>query len=809
MFSPRRITRYVFGQLFVPAALGMLLFTFVLLMNHLMLVAQKAITLNLPAELTMKLFAFELPKLLVMTIPMGVLLGALIAVGRISADHEWVAIQSAGLGPWALLRPVGLFGLLAATVSFGMYTVVFPRTNMASRALQAEIARSVNLSSNLRPRIFVNSGNKTVLFVDEIRPGTHGRLEGVLTHRSDVEGGYDELALAQLGDLYPTGSGDGSQELELRRGVSLRYKLEDPLDTVWAPFFEQVRIQLPPPRFIHAFRENALKKTVLDMGPQELLEELETVRAIEEPLLRELRVRAVMREIHARLALPAAAFLFAMLAVPMGISRVRSGKGAGFALASVVIVVYWLVYTFGRDQADSGKIPVALGVWAANGVILVWILVAYWRLRRRSGAGPLVLLRRAGVVSAKALVAVGHKTNPARRSSPDALTIQLDNGEPMVVPGASNRIVNLIDRHIALQFLRVLSLSLLSFYAVYMLVELRDTMESALQNKQSTALVFEYLLYFSPGMLKIVLPISTLVAAVVTFTLLARSGELTAVMASGISLLRATVPVLWLTAAVCVVFFLVEDRVVPVANNKSQQLKDQLSGRNPRTHGRVPGGRWTFGSQGRLYHYGAYDRELQQFQELSVFTIDRATPRILSHLHTSGATWDGDGWELSDDSWIYRFPAESEPRFEDLDAGSEFPLDPPGNFAQRERLLRPDSDEYYEGLPIKDLRELIARLDDKGYDTTRMRVSLYSKIVHPTTPLVMVILGLPFAFRIGRRGSLYGIGIALLLVIVYWAAFAVFRALGIESLLPPLLAAWTPNVLFTIFGLYLLLHVRT
>jgi lipopolysaccharide export LptBFGC system permease protein LptF len=73
----------------------------------------------------------------------------------------------------------------------------------------------------------------------------------------------------------------------------------------------------------------------------------------------------------------------------------------------------------------------------------------------------------------------------------------------------------------------------------------------------------------------------------------------------------------------------------------------------------------------------------------------------------------------------------------------------------------------------------------------------------------MVLLGLPFAFKVGRRGSLYGIGVALLLVLVYWAVFATFNAMGLENLLEPRAAAWGPNVLFGLLGIYLLLYVKT
>ena len=88
-------------------------------------------------------------------------------------------------------------------------------------------------------------------------------------------------------------------------------------------------------------------------------------------------------------------------------------------------------------------------------------------------------------------------------------------------------------------------------------------------------------------------------------------------------------------------------------------------------------------------------------------------------------------------------------------------------------------------------------------------MAFWGKLAQTLTPLVMVLLGLPFAFKVGRGGSLYAVGVAFVLVIVYWGTFAVFNALGLETILPPLLATWTPNVLYGLLGTYLLLYIST
>ena len=75
-------------------------------------------------------------------------------------------------------------------------------------------------------------------------------------------------------------------------------------------------------------------------------------------------------------------------------------------------------------------------------------------------------------------------------------------------------------------------------------------------------------------------------------------------------------------------------------------------------------------------------------------------------------------------------------------------------------------------------------------------VQLQRKIAFPFVTLIMTLLAVPFAVTTGRRGALYGIGIGIVLAIVYWTALSVFGALGAGGWISPMLAAWAPNILF-------------
>jgi lipopolysaccharide export LptBFGC system permease protein LptF len=109
----------------------------------------------------------------------------------------------------------------------------------------------------------------------------------------------------------------------------------------------------------------------------------------------------------------------------------------------------------------------------------------------------------------------------------------------------------------------------------------------------------------------------------------------------------------------------------------------------------------------------------------------------------------------------------------------------------------------------EELRAHVASLEARGLDVTKLRVQLEKKLAFPTVGLVMTLIGVPFAFVVGRKGALYGIGLSIVIAIVYWGCLGIFEALGSNALLPSLLAAWAPNLLFGAAGLYLMLRLET
>ncbi|MBI3472742.1 MAG: LptF/LptG family permease, partial [Candidatus Solibacter usitatus] len=108
-----------------------------------------------------------------------------------------------------------------------------------------------------------------------------------------------------------------------------------------------------------------------------------------------------------------------------------------------------------------------------------------------------------------------------------------------------------------------------------------------------------------------------------------------------------------------------------------------------------------------------------------------------------------------------------------------------------------------------ELDNYIRDLQRSGFDTVRLQVQFHKKFSVPLFVLIMAMLSLPFAFLVGNRGAMAGIGVSMGIAIAYWAIGRLFEEVGNVSHLPPAVAAWSPDGVFLLGGLYLMLRMRS
>jgi lipopolysaccharide export LptBFGC system permease protein LptF len=174
----------------------------------------------------------------------------------------------------------------------------------------------------------------------------------------------------------------------------------------------------------------------------------------------------------------------------------------------------------------------------------------------------------------------------------------------------------------------------------------------------------------------------------------------------------------------------------------------------------------------------------------------RLTRRTFAELaqHADGAWTLHRGWTRTFDS------PDGQVSFRSFDRDRRS-LDPPELFST--------ADPEPEFMSFTELRAYTEQLARSGFDVVRQRVALYRKLSFPFVTIVMTLIAVPFAVTIGRSGAMAGIGVGIGIAIVYWTTILFFAAMGSGGLLPPMLAAWAPNLLFGAGAAYLLLTVRT
>src|SRR5262249_37030820 len=305
-----------------------------------------------------------------------------------------------------------------------------------------------------------------------------------------------------------------------------------------------------------------------------------------------------------------------------------------------------------------------------------------------------------------------------------------------------------------------------------------------------------------PFILNYMTPMAALVAVMVTFGLLEKSSQVVVLKASGISVFRLATPAILCSALLSGVVFLNQDYVLPFTNRRQDNLLHLIrSGQEPPQTSLQTDHKWIFGSDSRIYNYEHFSPKDNVFARLRILSLAKEPFAISSHLFADKAEWDQatESWIL-ENGWERRFEGDQQ-TFEAFD---------------KRRMTVPERPDYFKKdsresqmMTLEELRRHINDLARSGFDVLDLRIDLYRKIASPLTCVVMVIVGLPFAFSVGKRGALYGVTIGIAIGLFYWGLLGLFEQMGRYEILPAWLAAWGPNLMFGAGGLYLFLTSRT
>ena len=393
--SAHRIQRYIALEITVPALLGLLVFTFVMILGRLLKLAELVINQGVPVGQILTLFAYLMPTFLVITIPLGFLLGVLLGFTRLSSDNEILALKSTGISLYRLVRPVLLCGLGAAALTALATTVIAPVCKQLFRSQIFEIALS-QANIKLQPRTFNDDFEGLAIYANGVDEQT-GTMQGIMI-ADERSGNAPAIIFAHSGRIIP----DRNQmavTLRLNDGSIHRKPLGQKEDTYQLVAFSSYDINLSLGQQLPS-KENRYRKPS-EYGLRELLVARQAAQAGAERTGFDI-------ELQRRLILPLAPLIFALVGVPLGIQSNRSGRGSGFSLALAVFLIYYMLLSLAQTLVEEKGFPLIATLWTptilffAGAIYLLRLtaserrlplvdwLTERWRLVRR-------LLRRRGL----------------------------------------------------------------------------------------------------------------------------------------------------------------------------------------------------------------------------------------------------------------------------------------------------------------------------------------------------------------------------------------------------------------------------
>ena len=768
-----------------------------------------------PIEALWRLMSALVPTILVFTIPISLLMGILVALGRLSGDSEIVALGASGVSREQLLKPIMAISFVVSLMMFYLTFSILPRSVHILNDLKANRTEFLQFSKNeIKPRVFLDSIPNRILYIEEI-----DRARNIWKNIFLVDLGADKNVLdvltATSGSLRQ-GITTGTPELVLEKGFT-HFQIPEAQNNQDQPQISKketknekdytfnrfdsltIGLDIPADRSLDNVEARPDRQLVTEM-------EWTDLTTYTPPESDYLKWKA---QIHERIVVPMACIIFAVLGVAFGVSGVRTGRSFGFLLGLAITIIYYLLFLMGKHYAVSGKLPVWIGMWLGN---LFFTIFGFAMLifQRRPGADLLSIItsiRRARQEHKQwehDEAALRERESLQEKSgiAPSRRTLSVNGRSRFSFILTGIKFSRLIDGLILSDMVRFYFYMLTGFSALTLVITLFQRLDNITKNNTEWMVVFNYLVFLLPMILNSMAPIAGLIAVMVTFGILEKSSQVVAMKASGQSIYRLAVPALALSLVLSGLVFLNQDYVLPFTNRRQENLLNVIiSGQQPPQTVDPAKNKWIFGRDSRIYNYYYFDPTGNAFKQLTILDLSREPFGVKRRIFAERATWDAssEGWIL-EHGWEREFE-ENRVRVDYFDV-KRF------SFQEYPDYFKKDLREA-SMMTLAELKRHIDDLSSSGFDVMELRVAFHSKIAFPLACLVMMIVGLPFAFSVGKRGALYGVTIGILIGLFYWGMLGLFGQMGRYEILPPILAAWGPNLLFGAGGIYLFLTSRT
>ncbi len=354
---------YIFKEILPIFFLGLMIFTILLLMDKILKMIELIVSRESSLKDVLMIFLFISPSFLTFTIPIAVLLGTLLAFGRLSGDSEITAFKASGVSLYQLFLPVFIFSLLACLFTGFLVFYGLPWGNRGFKATLYLIAQS-KTNVEIKERVFNDLFEGLVIYVDRI-PLQEKKMEGILIYDERDKGKLNTI-FAKEGFLV---NRPKHQEIILRLMSGDIHRFEPKTNVFQKIKFDTYDLKLEMSRALASLGK---KLKEYEMSIEDIKEKLELMKK------KGGNTAPLEVEIHKRYAIPFACLVFGLMGVPLGIQPRRSAKSYGLIFSILILMAYYICSIAFEIFAAQKILPPLAAAWAPNllfGGLGVYLLV--------------------------------------------------------------------------------------------------------------------------------------------------------------------------------------------------------------------------------------------------------------------------------------------------------------------------------------------------------------------------------------------------------------------------------------------------
>lgn len=358
-----------------------------------------------------------------------------------------------------------------------------------------------------------------------------------------------------------------------------------------------------------------------------------------------------------------------------------------------------------------------------------------------------------------------------------------------------------IDKYIVSQFTKNFLFALICFIIIFILIDLFETLDKFIDNKVEYWTIIQYYLYFTPEIVKLITPVSVLLATLFTIGRMINYNEIIAIKNAGVSLIRFMTPFLIYGAVITSISLYFNNWIVPEANKKKFSIERNYLKKNIQLSG-----------FGKLYFQESVNQFLlmENFRDdklsasqisIQVFKPDSLT-RLVKRIDAREMIWDNGEWILLEavernfSENIEQMSFYNRKKLNEIDGIKKISIRPDQIIR---RQMKPDEMNYSE------LNEFIEGMRKTGQNIDRQLVDYYSKISFPFSSIIVIIFAV--AISTGskvKKGLTIQFGISILISFIYLGFTKISHSFGYNGDLNPLLTAWLANIIFLLAGTVIL-----